>query len=177
MKSFIKNLRYIKMAAFITVVFLTAISGKTVFPQALPEGIGGALGVYMMNVAKKPKEFENFENIVLEEFPAQENVNVIEGARGQILIDGELTTNDRLTYKFKTAFFRRIKRDSKKLIKNIGFETISIEGIRYKFEGAFVEKFYTENGQYTAMRGTLIKYKNGKIVAKKIIPFYHYGEV
>lgn len=173
------------MNKFILLIFLILISGAMsgkVFAQDridLPESLGRSVGIYQINLKNKPSGFENFEYFFLEEFPNQDTNNPERDSDSKVFIRGKVRTNDGKVLKFKKASIKIIKINDEDYYQDIEFETVKVGGISYQFKGKFSDVLIQEKGgvtDFTDIRGTLTKYKNGEKIAEIFLPFFQNAE-
>lgn len=157
------------------VLFGASMSVKAQSSQPnLSDNLVRYIGFYVFNSPKcKPPGFEKIRWIRIdvrpgedEDDPKVENGNVTR-------IDGYVETIDDERFKFKRAL---LKKNGEGNYETLEFDTETMNGIHFEFNGAFLRKSVNEGGEYTALRGSLFKYKNGESAASVIrAPFSKYA--
>jgi hypothetical protein len=151
---------------------LCATSARAMTPLKLQYEIrepGGYLSVYMIN-GDNPSEFKEFELFELEAPAGQDPDNLQSDNNGNVPLAGSLMRKDKSEIPFASAWLIKGKSGAYEYLK---FTTQTKDGIRYRFDGRFLEKIVQERkgGSYTHLRGILAKYKNGRQVASKRLNF------
>lgn len=131
---------------------------------------GVYLNMYRLSTLP-PKDFADFDFLILKPLPDQEHGEIKLDRQGNALIAGRLETTDKTIYKFKRALLIF----GKDRYERIEFTTAKVKNVSYKFEGSFLERSEEEGGHYTKLRGVLSKYRGGRIIARTKLGFYKWA--
>lgn len=162
----------------VVVILIVTLPTEYVMAQSesdLSEDLVIYLNIYKANLSDvKPKGFEDFEQIEIKKFPKQNIYSPETDSNGKTFIDGEVQIIDGKIFKFKEAFLKKQESD---LYQYFEFKTFKIKSTYYVFKGEFLKNLLLENGQYTKLKGKLIKYKNDKEISSAELSFYQYAEL
>lgn len=172
-------IKFTKRCISIMMILILSVSFTNMQSRQQPDltdSLVRYIGFYVFNYSKcKPPMFEKFRWIAINPLPNQDEDNPKTDNNGYTMIDGYIETIDDEQFKFKKA---SLKKNSEGNYENLEFETEKVNGIHFTFKGSFLTKSVNENGNYTRMRGSLLKYKNGKLIANiAMAPFSEYAEL
>ena len=164
--------------SFVWVILLIMISMISSSSQSaqqpdLTDNLVRYLGLYVFNYPRgKPPMFEKFRWIRISQFPDQDEDDPKTDSAGYTAIDGYVETIDDERFTFKKGLLKKNREGN---YENFEFETEKVNGVSYTFTGDFLKKSINEGGEYTRLRGSLLKYKNGQLVANVVTaPFSKY---
>lgn len=171
----------IALAVLLIITGIVLVDQKTnaqVREPDYPVSLGRALSFYMSEDIDRLPAFKDFERIELKKLRGEDVHNPRRDGNNKVWIGGRVSTKHN-SFKFDKAFVRIIRVRDEEYYRDVEFTTREVNGISYRFVGAFTEKLAQdrEHGPYIDLRGTLVKLKKGREVARALLSFYEAAEL
>ncbi|MBC7929096.1 MAG: hypothetical protein H7Z38_00850 [Rubrivivax sp.] len=144
-------------------------------------------GPFKIN-GKKPKGLENFDYFILgyktDADAARDNREaLLPDAQGLVAVRGQVSTvkgnllnfeSVRLIEKGMVTLYHKRGLPTRlvhSLPVTISFSTVEVKGVRYVFQGEYLDEPAEEKGGFTHLSGVMSKFKKGKLVAEEKVGF------
>jgi hypothetical protein len=163
-------MKTILCSVFLSALALSIVHLDTAQAFKAPQ-LSTEAGVYLTRyrvAGQSPKTVVEFDHFILNEASRDRKGEISTDAEGNVPIKGELQTKTGRTYGFRTGLLRKVKHG----FRGLTFATDSVDGISYRFSGAFLDKARQIGTQFVWLEGTLIKYKDKVAVSSARLRLY-----
>jgi hypothetical protein len=136
---------------------------------------GTYLNEYRIN-GGKPTNFAEFGAFIVEAPPGRDPSDLQGSRNGDVSLSGRLRLISGREFPFVAATL--IKGPSG-AFEELSFTTELVQGTYFTFKGRFLPRPKQEKagGDYTDIRGVLTKFRNGRRVGSRELPFYEFSSM